>query len=82
MVEVACSNVPIDADRWHIIQDNGTDYIMIATFFTKSDEIIHKQISDIMVYFTQRFLIPSQLKINKGLDFTIKDLKELNVILS
>ena len=82
VVEEACSNVPIDADIWHIICENGNDYIMIATFFTKDNEIIHQQTSDIMVCFVQRFLIPSQLEIKNGFDFTINQLKELDTILS
>ena len=82
VVKVASSNVPIDADTWHIIQDSGNEYCMIASFFTKDNEIIHQHSSDIMVCIAQRFLIPSHLKIHNGLDFSIKQLKELNVILS
>lgn len=78
LIERACENVPTNADDWHLFIDDSNDFKLIVTFFTKDDDVIYNQQSDIQVYITKIFAVPQNLNMGNGIDITIDQLKEIS----
>ena len=81
VINNACSCIPHGADTWHLFQDKGGDNTMIAAFFSKGNEVIYNQPSDIIVYFTQQIETPLNFSLDSGLDATIEQLEEMSKLM-
>lgn len=78
----SCLSVPSGADKWHLFQDKGDGYWMVAAFFSKGNEVVYNQPSDIIVYFTQQFVIPQHIDLEAGINASIKQLEEMAELVS
>ena len=82
VIEKACSCLPENADKWHLFQDKCDGYLMVASFFSKADEVVYKQPSDIILYITKQFVVPHYINLNDGIDASINQLKEMAELLT
>lgn len=78
LIENSCEFVPTNADDWHLFIEDINGFKLIVAFFTKDDDVICNQQSDVQIYITKLFAIPQNLNMVNGIDITIDQLKEIS----